>query len=390
LKKYLWFLLIASSMLAACQNAPASSPTASAQELPTVVGDTRLMVEGKLTPREFVNLSFNQGGKIQEVLVEEGQSVEPGAIIARLDQQERLAAAVAQADLEVVKARQALKKLNENSQVTSAAALQRVADARDAVRDAERYRNNLIEGSRTTDIDSAKADVIILKDRLDQAQEDYASYENKSEDSVKRAEYLSRLADAQQRYDDAVRLLNNLTGVPSQIDMAIAEADLYLAQAQLALAESEYDDVKAGPDPDDLEAARARLFAAEAALTAAQAALADAVLTAPFAGIIVKLDLKEGEQAMPGKTAVVLADFSQWKVETEDLNEMEIPRVAAGQRVMVIPDALSELELAGHVDLISQIYEEKFGDITYQARILLADNDTRLRWGMTVTVRFEP
>ncbi|MCI0521238.1 MAG: efflux RND transporter periplasmic adaptor subunit [Chloroflexi bacterium] len=390
MNKLLLFLLAAGVLLAACQAAPSASPTVSADELPLVMGDTRLMVEGKLTPREFVNLSFSQGGKIVEVLVEEGQAVETGQVIARLDQGERLAAAVADAELAVVDARQVLQKLNENSAVTTAAALLKVADARDAVRDAERYRNNLIEGSRATDIDSARADVVILKDRLDKAQEDYASYEGKSEESVKRAEYLSKLADAQQRYDDAVRYLNNLTGVPSDIDTAIADADLFLAQAQLALAEAEYEDVAAGPDPDDLEAAQARLAAAEAALIAAQAALADVELTAPFSGLIVKLDLKPGEQALPGKTAVILADFSQWKVETEDLNEMEIPRVQNGQAVTIIPDAFPDLELAGEVVLISQLYEEKFGDITYKARIVLQDGDPRLRWGMTVTVRFEP
>ncbi len=390
MNKLLLFLLAAGVLLAACQAAPSASPTVSADELPLVMGDTRLMVEGKLTPREFVNLSFSQGGKIVEVLVEEGQAVETGRVIARLDQGERLAAAVADAELAVVDARQVLQKLNENSAVTTAAALLKVADARDAVRDAERYRNNLIEGSRATDIDSARADVVILKDRLDKAQEDYASYEGKSEESVKRAEYLSKLADAQQRYDDAVRYLNNLTGVPSDIDTAIADADLFLAQAQLALAEAEYEDVAAGPDPDDLEAAQARLAAAEAALIAAQAALADVELTAPFSGLIVKLDLKPGEQALPGKTAVILADFSQWKVETEDLNEMEIPRVQNGQAVTIIPDAFPDLELAGEVVLISQLYEEKFGDITYKARIVLQDGDPRLRWGMTVTVRFEP
>jgi hypothetical protein len=69
---------------------------------------------------------------------------------------------------------------------------------------------------------------------------------------------------------------------------------------------------------------------------------------------------------------------------------MEIPRVSVGQTVTITPDALPELVLTGTVESISQIYEEKFGDITYTARIVLQDTDPRLRWGMTVSTHFEP
>ena len=104
---------------------------------------------------------------------------------------------------------------------------------------------------------------------------------------------------------------------------------------------------------------------------------------------MVKVGLKEGEQTQPGVPAIVLADFSKWYVETQDLNEMEIPGVSVGQTATIIPDALPDLELSGTVESISQIYEEKFGDVTYTARILLKDGDPRLRWGMTVSVNFD-
>lgn len=375
-------------LLAGCQinTQAAQEPT----QIPVVTGESGVTVEGKLVPLKDVQLSFNMPGLITEVLVDEGENVEQGQVLARLDQRPRLASAVAAADLEVVIAQQALKTLQENSAVTSAAAQQRVASARDAVRYAERYLNNLNSGSRGTDIDKAEANVVLLKDRLDKAREDYAPYENKPEDNVKRASYLSRMADAQRKYDDAVLLLNNLQGNPGEIDLAVAEANLSLAQAELALAEEDYEEVKNGPDPDDLRAAQARLAAAETALTAAQAALADSELAAPISGTVVRLDLKAGEQAVPGRTIAVLADLSGWVVETEDLNEMEVPDIQEGQSVVLVPDAIPELELDGQVESISQIYEEKLGDVTYTARITLSEDDPRLRWGMTTKVRFLP
>lgn len=382
-------VLLAGLLLWGCQS-QATTPGITVEAVPTVQGQGGVKVEGRLVPQEYVNLSFNMGGTVAELLVQEGELLEAGQVIARLDQQSRLASAVAAAELDVVNARQALKALNENAEVSSAAALQGVAAARDAVRDAERYLNNLNKGSRQTDIDSARADVIVLKDQLEEAQEDFARYERKPEDDVTRATYLSRLADAQRKYDNAARLLNNLQGTPSEIDLAIAEASLSLAQARLALAESDYEEVKSGPDPDALEAAQARLAAAESAQLAAQAALADAELVSPISGTLVELNLKEGEQVTPLLPVAVVADISRWKVETQDLNEMEIPRIEVGQAATIRPDALPDLQLDGTVDSISQIFAEKFGDVTYTTRILLDKGDPRLRWGMTVSVEFAP
>ncbi len=385
-KQFLLFIPIL-LLLAGCQinTQAAQEPT----QIPVVTGDSNVSVEGKLVPVQHVQLSFNLPGVISEVLVEEGQEIEQGQVIARLDQRPRLASAVAAAEVEVINAQQALKDLQDTSDVNTAAAQQKVAAARDAVRYAERYLNNLNAGSRGTDVDKAQANVVLLKDRLDTAREDYKPYEKKDEDNITRAAYLSRLADAQRKYDDAVLLLNNLQGNPSDIDWAIAEANLSLAQAQLALAEDEYQDVVDGPDPDALQAAEARLKATEAGLVAAQATLADSELVAPFSGTLVRLDLKQGEQAIPGKLAAVLADLSGWVVETDDLNEMEVPVIYDGQTATVVPDALQELELDGHVTSISQLYEEKLGDVTFTTRIALDENDPRLRWGMTVKVQFQ-
>ena len=85
----------------------------------------------------------------------------------------------------------------------------------------------------------------------------------------------------------------------------------------------------------------------------------------------------------------MLADFSQWIVETDDLTEIEVPEISIGQSVTIVPDALPDLELTGMVERISDVFEEKRGDITYTARIKLNEENELLRWGMTVVVTFE-
>jgi multidrug resistance efflux pump len=394
MKKYtkIGITLVVLSMLvfSACSALPiGNTPEPEETEIPVVQADLGIIAEGRLVPSEFVNLSFKSGGQVHEVLFEEGEVVSEGDVIAMLGNREQLEVAVANAELEKLSAEQALDALYESAEVNTALAMQAITDAQDARRDAERYINNLNAGSRQTDIDSSKADLVFLKDALDNAREDYQPYENKDEDNLKRATFLSKLADAQEKYDNAVRLLNNLQGSPSELDMAIAEADLSVAEAQLALAESNYEKVKEGPDPDDLAAAEARITAAESNLVAAETALENIELVAPFSGTLVDLGLKVGEQVSPGTPVVVLADFAKRKVETDDLTEIEVPDIYVGQPVTVTPDALPDLELKGTVESISDLYEEKRGDVTYTARILLDEDDERLRWGMTVVVTFE-
>ena len=248
-------LAISVVLLTACDAIAArTGGEATPTPIPTVVADTNVIAEGRAVPYQHVNLSFKTGGQVVEVLVDEGEVIEEGQVIARLANMEQLEAAVASAELERLNAQQAFDNLFENAEVNTALALQAVTEAQDAVRDAERYINNLNAGSRQTDIDSTKADLVFLKDALENAREDYQPYANKDEDNLKRATLLSKLADAQEKYNNAVRLLNNLQGSVSELDMSIAEADLSVAQAELALAEANYEKLKDGPDPDDVVA----------------------------------------------------------------------------------------------------------------------------------------
>ncbi len=382
-------LLITAILLGGCQTIPATSPSAESAPLPAVTQAPGVISEGKLVPLQYVNLSFTTGGKVETLEVAEGDPVKAGQVIAQLDQRQQLAAAVDSAQLELINAQQALKDLQDNAGVATADALQKVADQRDAVRNAQRALDNLKAGGKPVDINSAQANVVILKDKLDKAWDDYKPYRNKPQDDVKRAQFLARYTDAQRNYDNAVRLLNNLQGPATDIDMAIAQANLSLAQASLTLAEQDYEKVKDGPDPDLLASAQAREKAAETGLAAAKAALANRQLVAPFDGTIAQLNLKVGEQAAPGMTAAVLTDFSGWIVETDDLTENEVPNVQVGQDANVTFDALPELSLKGKVQSISDVHTDKNGDVTYTTKVSLAKSDPRLRWGMTAVVHFD-
>ena len=227
--------------------------------------------------------------------------------------------------------------------------------------------------------------------------------------------------------------------VPQSVSLATQqlEADIKLAKAQLSDARNRLSDLENGIDPDALELSKARLDqalayvnytdtqiqqiqlrisqatisvelakigeksallslntartqmrASQAALDSATQNLAHNELVAPWDGTIADLPLTLDEYVQPGQPIATLADFSIWKVETDNLTEIEVPDVSVGQSVSINPDALPELQLNGIVSSISQLFTEKRGDVTYTVTIDLEDSDPRLRWGMTMVVTF--
>ncbi len=391
--------------LAAC-NAPGGqgNPEAQATALPPVESDVNIVAEGRLVPRQAVELAFASSGRLTEVLVEEGEQVKAGDVIARLGDREPLESSVAAAQMELLSARQellaaeeALQALYDDLPEAQTQALQAVMDARAELNSAQRSYNGLNSSAKPIDIDAAWANVVLAKDKLDEAQDDYKPYDKKSQDNLIRAALLNRLAEAQNAYDDAVRRYNNLNGVfGSDFDIQQADTRLQIAEARLAQAQSEADKLVDGPDAADVSLARTRvdtangsISAAEAALEAARAALADLDLVATIDGTVVDNELIAGQQISAGAPVVQVADLSQWMVETDNLTELDVVNIAAGQGATITPDALPEVDLQGSVESISDVYEDKRGDVTYTARLALETSDPRLRWGMTVAIVFE-
>lgn len=387
-----------------CQGLPgAGGAQTAATPLPPSIADTALVVEGRLVPRETVELAFDSSGEVADVLVAEGDVVQAGQVLARLGNREPLESSLANARLELaaseqelLSAQQALEQLQKNLPEDQTAALQALTSARDALRDAERNFRAISSPAKQPDIDEARANLLLAEERLKKAREDYEPYENRSGDNLVRAALLSRLASAQRGYDAALRLVNALTGVlTNEFNQAQAESELKIAQSRLELAQQEFDLLQNGPDPDDVRLVEARIATAEQRIAAAQSAIVTAEaalnnldLVATINGTVISLDLISGQRVAPGAAVARLADFSTWYVETDNLTELDVVEVATGQQAVVTADALPELEMQAVVERIGDLFEEKRGDVTYTVRLKVSDIDPRLRWGMTVVVRF--
>ena len=346
---------------------------------------TSSIAEGNLLPTDFVYLAFQLNGEVTEILVEEGSMVSKGQILARLGEDESYQAALTAAALELESARQALDKLQEQSAVMTARTKLALSDSREALIAAERVWQEFDDSDFQDRLDDAEIEVTERLQDLEDAREDFESYQDLDEDNPTREQYKDLLDDASQQYDEAVWDRDLLL-----VERLRQEAELAQSQAEYDLAEAEYEDLKDGPDPDALSLAEARLLNAESQQEAARAALDMLEIKAPFEGKIIEVDVVEGEQVTANNSVILLADISQWVVETDDLNELEVIGLYIGQPVSMIPDSLPEVKLSGKVERISEVYEKNMGNIVYTVRILLDEPPApQLRWGMTVELTFE-
>jgi HlyD family secretion protein len=384
--KYLWIVwgMALAMALTACSALPGqATPTPQ----PQTVEDFNPVVSatGVVKPLQWARLSLNGSGVVVDLPIKEDEVVSAGQTLLQLQGKEQLEAAIAAAKFELASASHALDQLYEDPELNVANANQSMVDAKLAIRDAERRVRNLETPSSEANIEQALATVILAKDKLDKAKEDFEPYENKPEDNVTRAGLLNKKAQAQQDYDAAVRRLNNLKGSANELDLAEAQADLLTAETQLAIAERDYEMYQKGPDPAEVALAEERIANAEAQLKAAIAVLDDQILKAPFDGVVSELSVHTNEWIAPGQPVMLLADLGHLRVETTDLNEIDVARVEIGDKVSVTFDALPDVVVNGTVVRISSKAEEGSG-VNYPVVIELDEIPEKLRWGMTAFI----
>ncbi|BAJ62145.1 HlyD family secretion protein [Anaerolinea thermophila] len=370
--------------LAGCSALPWAQSAPQATPVPTVSENGGVLAEAKLVPNDSASLFFLSGGTLAEVLVSEGEQVQAGQVLARLSESAQAQATLAQAKAELLAAQQALDTLNKKAALTAEQARVAMLEAeREAVQAWQAF--DRLDTRATRDrIDDLRERAADLQQELQDREETLGRYSNLAADNPTRKRAEDDVEQARLRYNDASRELNQLT---NEVELARARWDL--ANQRLEDARRTYEarqELK--PDPDELALAQARVEAAQAAVAAAKEALSRLELRAPFDGTVVEVRYSPGESVAPAQTVLVLADLSEWYAETVDLSEKDVVKIKAGQAVEIIPDALPEVTLKGEVERIALFPLERGGDVVYRVRVRLLESDERLRWGMTVDVRF--
>ncbi len=404
------------SQAAAATPAP---ETAAAAEAPAAEPGV-VNADAKVVPVQSAELSLAANGIVAEVLVAEGDRVEAGQPLLRLDSA-RQKASLAQAQAQLQRAEAQLAQAKSGAREEEIAAARAALDAAQArldriqqggttaaaqasLAEAEAGLQKLKEGASSDQLIAAETDVANAEARLRQAQAAYDKVSGLADiaarpESAQLEQATNTLGAAQARLADLKRGASaaDLAAAAARVRRAQADvqglqstqpADVAAAQADVRQLKAQLDLLAAGSRPEQIQALEADVAAAQAAVAQAEAALSEIELKAPFAGAIATLNAKVGEQVTTSKPVVTLADLGRWQIETDDLTELEAVKVMPGEKVTLTYDALPDLRQSGTVKLIRAIGTDNRGDIVYTVVVTPDEQDGRLLWNMTAVVTF--
>lgn len=362
-------LALGAIVLSACGAQPSpAAQTAAERTAAAKRGTIRASVSasGKIDPAGKVNLNFGVPGTVQDVLVSEGQTVQQGDVLAKLDT-DNLELAVKQADQAL--ATQKLVYTQAISPTTSdvAAAEAAIASASSSLKQIGTPDEIALQIARLQ-ADSANESKRQVEFQWDQIKE-------KPFGGLPRDILQSQLAQATIAAQIAQLQYENVKRGGADAQKAAARAQIAQAQAQLQ---------KLLGDDRTRALAEAQVKQAELNLEAAKQRLTDAVLTSPIAGTVSELNVKVGEQVGTGalRPAAVVADLSSFHIDV-GIDENSIGSLQEEQPVVITVDALPDETLTGRVDYLAPTATDTGGVVTYKVIIGLDETELPVRGGMS-------
>ncbi len=200
MKKYSYLLIL--SFLLAVGLAACSTPSEEVVVEPALATANSLIAEGRLMPVNSMDLSFLIPGQVAEVLVQDGEFVEKGQVLARLSDSPEARLALARAQQEALAAQQALDDLRESADL------------------------NMIQ---------ARLGVLTAQNQLDEAQEVF-----ESDDSEENQALVDQALEKLEIAEETRMKLEDGDGIDPD-HLAAAEARLFTAQVAVSSAQAALD-----------------------------------------------------------------------------------------------------------------------------------------------------
>ena len=343
-----------------------SSATASAQSVTATTVETSsvnrtLEATGSVAAYEMIPVSSQATGlQIKEILVDQGDFVKAGQVMARLDDS-ILQAQLAQAKASVTQAEARVAELRTGTRKEEIAQ----SEAR-----LERTRASLKEAQASIprQIDQAQAQVQSAKARLTLAENRYKSYQSLVDEGVVTrdrynetlSEYSSaqaNLAEAQQRLEQA-RNTNNPE--IDQLAAAVKEAEEQLNQ------------LRAGSRQEVITQAEAQLAQAKGQQQAITAQLANTKIDAPASGKVAERNGRVGDVTSSSQPLFKIIDKGRLELLLK-VPETQLPQITPGQSVKITSDSDGKLTLTGKVREINPTVDETSRQATIKVELPATD-----------------
>jgi HlyD family secretion protein len=373
-----------------------------------------ISANGTINADRSINLSPKTAGVIKTLLVKEGDRVNPGQVIATMDdsnlrgqiiqfqgqlaQQEanlkRLQAGNRPED--IAKAQAQLTEAQANLQLLKAGNRpEDIAKAAAQLAEAQSNLQQLQAGNRPQEIAQTAARLRQSQATLKQRESDWQRYQELYKSGAISQQTLEqKRADrdvGQSQVTDAQQALS-LQSAGTRPEL-IAQAKAKVEQQAQALAA-----LKAGNRSEDIAQARAQVLAAQGALQNIQSQLTDTKVTAPFDGVVLKKYADIGSFVSPSmsggtggsslSSSILLVASDRLQVVV-NLSEAQIAQVKLGQTVTIKADAVPGEKFTGKVEQIAPQATVSQNVTSFEVRVAVdAAGSAALRVGMNVDAEF--
>ncbi|MEX0268832.1 efflux RND transporter periplasmic adaptor subunit [Leptolyngbyaceae cyanobacterium UHCC 1019] len=309
----------------------------------------RITANGEAVPVQRLNLNPKTAGRLAKLYVEQGDRVQQGQIIARMDSQE-LDARRDQAVAELARTQANL-------------ALLKAGNRPEAI------------GQAQASVSQSQAEIAAAQTRLD-----LASTRVKRNQSLANEGAISR-----DRLDEVLN------------EERSARANLEQVKARYASSQQQLTQQKNGSRSQEIDQAAAQVASAQASLRQIDTQMEDTVILAPFSGVITQKNATEGDFVTPTSFASSTSSATSIVTLANDLEilakvpEVDIGQIKQGQAVELRADAFPSQTFKGVVRLVSPEAKEdatQRGVITFEVRVKLLTGKDKLRSGMTTDLAF--
>ena len=229
------------------------------------------------------------------------------------------------------------------------------------VREAEINLKN-VRVSVNSDLHAAERKVESARESLEIAKDELSALQQPTADKVEEAE-------------------NKVENARTELESAQQKADNDIERARLDL-----DIVRAGAASQEVELQQLQVERAQLSLEIAKRNLNQAVLRAPFAGVVAAVEGSVGQKTGTKVVTLVRADRIEMRASVD---EADVSSIRVGQPVEVTTYASPDVKISGQVETISPTSVEQQGVVLYPVTIRLEPGDQALRGGLSANALIE-
>ncbi len=358
----------------------------------------RIEASGTIETTE-VDVSYQVAGRVQELLVQEGDRVSQEQVISKLDRQP-LFEALQRAQAQLESAKVTLLQQQEALAMAKKTLQQQQEAAQAAVAAAEAMYEQARTGPRIQELKEAEASLASAEAAVTKAKLD----RDRAQELVKRKVYSQAALDAAEatfssassQRDAAKQALDLLYEGTRQEQIDSAQAQLRQSKAALAQATSNLMQIQI--KERDVAGAKARLQDAQAAYNIAEINLNYGFLKAPVSGWVLLKNIEAGEVVNVGTPVVTLGNIEDLWMNVY-VGEREVGRLRLGGPVTVRVDSYPNEAFLGKIIFISQEAEftpkniqtkDERTKLVYRVKVSIQNKDQKLKPGMPADAELVP